>query len=250
MAVSGLPLTPDFTHFRDAFLDLLFPPKCPFCGKILPRPDVCPDCAADLPWIVRPDSFYNEPDFSCAAPLRYDGTVRTALLAFKFNGHSASAQAFGMLIARCAAEYLSGEFDVVTYVPISRQRRRERGYNQSELLAQAACRAWDVRPETLLIKTVHNPPQSGLHSAEERTANVAGVYTLAPRAYVSGRRVLLIDDICTTGATIRECTRVLRRGGAAAVYGIALALARPSEKDNSVKKKDNSVKSGKSLLQS
>lgn len=207
----------------NGFLDLLFPPKCPFCKAVLERPGICGDCAAGLPWndagarVIR--------GLYCAAPLRYEGAVRTALLQLKFRGRAAVAEAFGATLAQCAAERLSGMFDVVTYVPVSRERRRQRGYNQSELLARAACRVWGTRPEAFLVKIADNPAQSGLSDASARWKNVAGVYRPAPGSDLSGRRVLLIDDICTTGATLCECARTLCDGGAASVCALTVAAA-------------------------
>ena len=210
----------------NGFLDLLFPPKCPFCKTVLTRPGICDDCAADLPWTD--DDFRVIRGLYCAAPLRYEGAVRRTLLQFKFRGRVAVAEPLGNLLARCAAERFSGMFDAVTYVPVSRERRRQRGYNQSELLARAACRAWEARPEALLVKIADNPPQSGIPNAAARWKNVAGVYRPAPGKAISGRRVLLIDDICTTGATLCECAKTLRDGGALAVY--ALTVAATSER--------------------
>ncbi len=212
----------------NGFLDLLFPPKCPFCKAVLTRPGICGDCAAGLPW--------NDADFRviqglrCAAPFRYEGAVRRTLLQFKFRGRASVAEPLGNLLARCAAEKFSGMFDAVTYVPVSRERRRQRGYNQSELLARAACRVWGTRPETLLVKIADNPPQSGIPNAAARWKNVAGVYRPAPGKIISGRRVLLIDDICTTGATLCECAKTLRGGGAAAVCALTVAATSESQK--------------------
>ena len=211
----------------NGFLDLLFPPKCPFCRTVLTRPGICADCSDVLPYASDRDAFRVARGLSCTAPLFYEGAVRDTLRAFKFSGRVAAAEPLGALLASCAAERLPGMFDTVAYVPISRERRRQRGYNQSQLLAEAACRHWDIRPETLLVKIMDNPPQSGLPDAASRWSNVAGVYRLVPGQDVSGRRVLLIDDICTTGATLSECARVLREGGAAAVYGLTVALTRP-----------------------
>ena len=121
-------------------------------------------------------------------------------------------------------EIIGGEFDTVTWVPVSRKRLRKRGYDQAELLARSACRHWDTQPVRLLEKTVDNQPQSGIHDAAARRANVLGVYRAVGDA--AGKRILLIDDICTSGATLTECIRVLEESGAEQVVCGAVALAR------------------------
>lgn len=217
----------------EQFLNLLFPPKCPFCCRILDTPGVCDVCQKELPWTGEREAVREGPGgLRCAAPLWYQGKVREAILRLKFKGAAPSAEDLGRLIAQCAAEHFSGEFDTVTWVPISRKRRWKRGYDQSELLARAACRAWGVKPVALLRKTTHNPAQSGLTEDAVRRANVLGVYEMVPGADVAGRRVLLLDDVCTTGATLTECVRVLRQAGAESVVCAAVAHARRETKGN------------------
>ena len=214
----------------DPFLDLLFPPKCPFCGKLLDAPGVCPACRDSLPWTAEEDALWDLPGgVRCAAPLWYEGLAREGLCRFKFQGMSSAATPLGELIAQCAAEHFAGAFDTVTWVPVSAKRLRQRGYDQARLLAESACRLWDTKPLPLLRKTVHNPAQSGLKESAQRRANVQGVYTAPDPAAVRDRRILLIDDICTTGATLAECVRVLREAGAADVVCAAVALT-PLEK--------------------
>ena len=192
----------------NAVLDLLFPPKCPFCGKIVDRKGLCPKCEKDLPWTAGKDVLREDGGLCCAAPLWYEGLAREGILRFKFHG-AASAPVLGELVARCAAEQFGGEFDTVTWVPVSRKRLRRRGYDQAELLARSACRLWETQPVRLLEKTADNPAQSGIRDTAARRANVLGVYEAV--GDVTGKRVLLIDDICTSGATLTECVRVLER---------------------------------------
>lgn len=209
----------------EALLNLLFPPKCPFCGKVQDVPGICPDCEKDLPWIPGAEALREGPGgLRCAGAVWYEKTVRDALLRLKFQGASEIAEPLGELIARCAAEQFGGEFDTVTWVPVSKKRLRKRGYDQSELLARSACRFWDIRPVRLLEKKVDNPAQSGIHDGAARRANVLGVYEAV--GDVAGKRILLIDDICTTGATLIECTRVLEDAGAEQVVCVAVALTR------------------------
>ena len=200
-----------------SLLDLLFPPKCPFCGRVLDKPGIC-------------DALRRGPGgFRCAAPLWYQGLAREGLHRFKFRGMSSAAGPLGELLAQCAAEHFSGEFDTVTWVPVSPRRLRQRGYDQARLLAESACRLWDTTPVPLLCKTVHNPAQSGLRESAARRANVLGVYAPASPEQTAGKRILLVDDICTTGATLMECARVLREAGAEDVICAAVALT-PLEK--------------------
>ncbi len=211
----------------EQLLNLLFPPKCPFCRRILDSPGVCDTCRKELPWTEEHEAVREGTDsLRCAAPLWYEGKVREAILRLKFYGAAATAETLGALMAQCAAEHLSGEFDLVTWVPVSRKRRWKRGYDQAELLARAVCRAWGVKPVALLRKTMNNPAQSGLKEDAARRANVLGVYEMRPGAEVSGRRVLLIDDVCTTGATLTECSKALREAGADAVVCACVAHAR------------------------
>ena len=208
-------------------LDLFFPPKCPFCGRVLDAPGICGKCAASLPWTEEGKTLQTLPgNLRCAAPLWYEEAVREGLLAFKFQGSQAAAKPLGELIARCAAEQFAGEFDTVTWVPVSQRRLRKRGYDQARLLAEQACRLWDTQPVGLLEKCVDTPAQSGLSEPAARRANVLGVFDPAPGAEIAGKRILLVDDICTTGATLAECGRVLRDAGAAEVVCVAVARAR------------------------
>jgi len=213
----------------ETLLNLLFPPKCPFCQKVLDKAGICVACERELPWIEEEKVLRKGPGrFQCAAPLWYEDIVREGLLRFKFQGASAAAEPLGELIARCAAEQFGGEFETVTWVPVSKKRLRQRGYDQAELLARSACRLWSTEPERLLKKIVDNPAQSGIHDAAARRANVLGVYDVVGSA--EGKRILLIDDICTTGATLTECIRVLKDAGAESVVCAAVALTHEGER--------------------
>lgn len=205
-------------------LDLLFPPKCPFCARVVDRPGVCGRCESSLPLTEEAHSLWELPGgLRCAAPLWYRGAAREGLLRFKFQGAAGAGDPLGGLIAQCAAERLSGEFDTVTWVPVSRRRLRQRGYDQAELLARGACRRWDTVPERLLEKIRDNPAQSALSEGAVRWENVRDVYRAAPPEAVRGHRVLLVDDICTTGATLSECAKVLAEAGAETVVCAAAA---------------------------
>ena len=211
----------------ESLLNLLFPPKCPFCGKVLDTPGICPKCEKTLPWTEEEKAERKLPgSIRCAAPLWYEDAAREGLLRLKFHGSAAAAMPLGELVARCAAEHFGGEFDTVTWVPVSRKRLRKRGYDQTELLCRRACRLWDVKPERLLVKTVDNPPQSGIRDAAARRANVLGVYECRNQTRIRGSNILLLDDIITTGATVSECARMLQSAQAKNVYCAAVAAVR------------------------
>ena len=213
-------------RFWDGLLDLLFPPKCPFCQQILEHPGICEPCQLHLPYIEETPIRELGNGLRCAAPLWYEGDVREGLLRFKFRGARTAAGPMGMLLADIAAECFPGEFDTVTWVPVSKKRKRKRGYDQAELLARAACRYWDTRPVRLLVKSTHNPAQSGIHDDAARRANVLGVYDPIREDRIAGHRILLVDDICTTGSTLGECARVLQEAGAESVVCVTVAQAR------------------------
>ena len=115
----------------------------------------------------------------------------------------------------------------MTWVPVGPRRRRQRGYDQARLLAEAACRLWDVRAEELLRKPVDNSPQSEIKDPAARRANVLGAYRVCCQAdLLRGKRVLLVDDILTTGSTLSECARMLKAAGTLRVYGLCAAATR------------------------
>ena len=168
----------------------------------------------------------------CAAPLYYEDRVRDSLLRFKFEERPHYARGYAEFLARTAALEFGGEFDLVSWVPVSEKRRRERGYDQAELLAKELCVLWNTNPVRTLAKTVHTPAQSGISAPEQRRANVLGVYEAVERERWLGKRILLVDDILTTGATISEAARTLRLAGAAEVMALTLAAGREAAKKN------------------
>ncbi len=215
----------------DDLLDLLFPPKCPFCQRILeiPADPVCPACQKTLPWLVG-QAGERGIDFTqgCCSPLAYRGTVRKSVHRYKFSGVRAYARPFGVLMAQCVQDRPEIAPELITWAPLSRKRRRERGYDQGELLARAMAKRLGLPAAATLVKARHTQPQSGLDSAEARRANALGAYALLPGVDAAGKRVLLADDVVTSGATLSECARTLLEAGAAEVWCVTLAQARPS----------------------
>ena len=208
---------------KEKLLDLFFPPRCAFCRRTGVH-GVCADCERTLPY-AKVQLCEGAGFGRCASPLLYEDAVRESLLRFKFHGAQSAAEGYGELLACCAAEELGGQFDTVTWVPVSKKREHERGYDQAYLLAKETARHWGIEPVRLLRKTRNNAAQSGLSSAAERRGNVLGVYEAENIDKIRGAKILLIDDILTTGATLGECVRVLREAGAADVVCATLARA-------------------------
>ena len=210
-------------------LDLLFPPKCVFCGKILPTgvKHLCPACQKDLPWLEGPAAEQKGEFFSlCASPLRYQDKVRDSIRRYKFQGRRGYHKAYGLLVAQCVHDHLAGKYDLITWVPLSDKRKKERGYDQAFLLASAAALELDDVAVETLRKGRDNAAQSGLEGEAERRANVLGAYQPVDPELVAGKRILLIDDVVTTGSTLSECARMLRSMGATEVVCATLARAR------------------------
>ena len=208
-------------------MSILFPPKCVLCGKLMKNGelDLCRECRVEAPEYPNRKEKLQFLD-SFTAVWYYEGSVRKSLLRYKFYNARSFASAYGRLLAmKLLREHPEG-FDVLTWVPISRLRKFRRGYDQVELIAMAVGRELGMDPVPALQKVRHNRPQSGIHGAEKRRANVLGAYREIDREAIAGKRVLLLDDILTTGATAGEAARVLLTAGAKEVHCAAVAAAR------------------------
>lgn len=207
----------------EAIKNLLFPPKCVWCGEIIDKGDECGRCRAELP--VRTGKLTTKEFYSAvAAPFRYEGRVRESILRMKFRRKQSYCSVYARYISDTIKEELSGQFDLVSFVPVSDKRARERGFDQSELIASETARVLDVPFARTLRKVRDNPRQSTLRDEAARRANVSNCYKCVSE--VRGARILLIDDIITTGATMSECARELRMAGAEDVIAAAAAIAK------------------------
>ncbi len=212
-------------------LDLLFPPRCVFCHKLLGtgEREICASCVGELAWTEGAQAEQTGEFFSlCVSPLWYHGPVRDSFHRYKFKERTGYAKTYGRLMAQCVESHLAGRYDLITWVPLSTESLKKRGYDQAMLLAMAtALELREVAAETL-VKVRSTDAQSGLAEDGARRANVLGAYRVTDPELVAGRRILIIDDIITTGATISECARVLRTAGAADVVCATLARSRKS----------------------
>lgn len=211
-------------------LDLLYPPKCAFCNSVLKnsRHMVCPRCEESLPWLSEANRLQTGTHFSrCLSAAWYEDTFRFAILQYKFYGQRHLAEVFAPPLASYIKKSFSGRFDLITWIPISKERFRTRGYNQSQLLAEAVSALLGQKAQPLLSHPRPKPPQSGITTAAERQSNVSGCFALCFAGDLRGKRILLIDDVITTGATLEEASQVLRSSGVAEVLCATVCRTRP-----------------------
>ena len=208
-------------------LNALFPPKCILCGTLLEteETDLCRRCRMDAPEYPSGKRKLQFLD-SFTAVWYYEGNVRRSLLRFKFHNARSLADGYGRLLAmKLQKEHPEG-FDVLTWVPVSRLRKFRRGYDQVELIAESVGRELDMEPVPLIKKVRNNRQQSHITGTAERWANVLGVYRVLDSEKIQGKRILLLDDILTSGATAGEAARVLLTAGGKEVHCAAVAAAR------------------------
>lgn len=193
---------------------LLTPPYCRKCGGLCPgNVYLCPDC------LVREYSF----DSSCSAGV-YEGALQDAIHALKYDGHIALADTLSELMIRAfPATFLARHTDVVVAVPIHHSRLLERGFNQSEELARRLCKAVSLPIESRVLVCRRKTSHQARLPKESRAVNIEGAFEVRNAGAIQGKRVLVVDDVFTTGATMNEAARALRDAGALEVRGFTLA---------------------------
>lgn len=210
-------------------LELLYPPKCAFCGRLLELEEKeCPDCTGQLP-VTDDLSCGQDGDWfrRCVSPFFLEGLVQDAVHQYKFCHQEANGVLLGRWMAQCAQAQFSGTFDLITWVPVNRKRRWERGFDQSRVLAGEVARAYGKRPVQTLKKLRHIPPLSQTEGGVAvRQALVRDIYGLSFVGPLEGKRVLLVDDVITTGSTLNEASRMLCQAGAAEVCCVTAARGR------------------------
>jgi len=196
-------------------LTTITPPVCPRCGRPLsnsPVSGVCPGCSG---W----QTMIN----GVRAPFLFDGIIRDAVHQFKYR----NLRALGSELAGLMYDYLTDNpipGDALVPVPLHGKRLRERGYNQSALLARGLARLSGVPViEGSLIRRKYASSQARSSNTKERHSNVAGAFACRDGRF-QGKHVILIDDVSTSGATLNTCAGVLKSAGAAAVWGLVIAL--------------------------
>ena len=205
---------------------LLFPPKCILCKKLLYGEDgyLCKNCRENAPKF-RTHKIKLSFLAQWTGLWYYKENVRLSILRYKFYGKRSYAAGFGKLLAEKLREEGWQDTDVLTWVPISRQRKFRRGYDQTELFAKVTAEELGLELIPTLKKIRNAKPQSAAGNAAHRKANILGAYTVIDPELVRGKRVLLLDDIVTTGATASECAKMLLAAHAKEVKLATLAVA-------------------------
>ena len=208
------------------FSDLFYPRKCVFCGKLLKNEelDLCLDCKSRLPVFSNSKiklSFLAQ----WTGLWYYKDAVRDSILRFKFRRCRGYAHTYGVLLARKLREPEYAQWDVLSWIPISGIRKWFRGFDQTELIGQVVSRELGVPLTPALRRIRHTRPQSGMGDVSHRRANILGAYEVTDPALVKGRRILILDDIITTGATASEAARTLLLAGAKEVKLATVAVA-------------------------
>ncbi len=229
-----------------AVLDTLFPPRCPLCREpVAGQGTLCAECWKELSFIHDPQcvtcghpfEYAIAPEALCGpclaetppyaqarAVLKYDEHGSKPVVGFKFHDRTSLAPMFGAWLKRAGGIFLE-RADAVVPVPLSRLRLLQRRYNQAALLAYALGKEarLPVMPDALLRRK-HTRPQSELTRAQ-RLTNVQGAFTANPKRAngIKEKKIVLVDDVITTGATLSACTKALLKAGATEVYVLTLA---------------------------
>ena len=224
------------------FIEFLFPAACPICGaRVTTHGELCGDCWGCFDWIdgphcVRcgypfPDDYEpgsnsmcpvcaagkNDLDFVRAACV-YDDMSRSVMLPFKHGGRIKYARFMSRAMI-WALRDIDISPDVIMPVPLANRRLFQRGYNQATLLARQIARAYSAPIDFDSVRRKYRP-NMGHKTHAQRFENIRGVFNVVNKDSIKGKKILLVDDVMTSGATFGELARVLRRAGASEIYGV------------------------------
>ena len=210
--------------FLDKFLSLVYPETCPYCGKIIGNMELkCKKCENEIKYTFKTRKVYNEVE--CVSPFSYEGKVIEAIYKFKFKGYKRYSWNFAMEIAKTLElKFPNEKFDGVTAVPLHKKREKERGYNQATSLAEELAKLIGAPHKKILEKIKNNFPQHKIKTYKERAKNVNGVYRATCNCSEKQKnRIILCDDIITSGNTLMECVKILKKSGFNKILCVAIA---------------------------
>lgn len=228
----------DRVTLRSLVTDLLYPPRCLLCGALRGwQETLCPACRERL---SEAGCFAEENEFGCEELLwcaPYEGVFRRGMEQFKFEGVRECLPLFGGLLAAAVKESgILPRLTAVTYVPMPPERERHRGYNQSALLAEYLAKELGLPLREGVLRRDGRATAHAAAGRAERVALARESYRAGKASLPQGERILLVDDILTTGATVENCAALLRERGAETVFAAAvLRTPRPTEREKPAK---------------
>ena len=200
-----------FKRMLVAVENAFFPARCPYCDKVIHHDQyACEECKAKMPEL--PITNYIEGGYRCTSPFLYKERFSESVKAFKFRNRPQYAKALAFAVVTSLNITGDLRYDYITCVPMHPKLKNRRGYNQSELLAKECAKLMGVKYIDALEKFKQNKPQHSLKGSERRK-NVKGVYRAINKDKIKGKKILLIDDIITTGNTLSECAKMLKKSG-------------------------------------
>lgn len=223
-------------------MDILYPRVCPFCGRIV-KSGTCDDCRDRVEYVQEPKcKRCGKPIESMEAEYCYDcqkgrhffeegqslyvhkSPVSEAVYAMKYQNKRVYALSFGEELAKKYGDFLYKRgVDIIVPIPLSSDKRRKRGFNQAEILAKELSNQTGIPLETGILKRKKSTVAQKKLSKKERQRNMVGAF-IARRDFLHGEGVVLVDDIYTTGSTIDEAARMLKKGGAGKVYFLTISI--------------------------
>ena len=195
----------------EAVENAFFPVRCPYCDKVIYHEQyACEECKSEMPEL--PITNYIEGGYRCTSPFLYKEKFAEAVKAFKFSNRAQYAKQLAFAVVTALNYTNKLEYDYVTCVPMYPEQKAERGYNQAELLAKECAKLLGIKYIDALEQFKQNKPQHTLKGSERRK-NVKGVYRAINKDKLKGKKILLVDDIITTGNTLAECAKMLKKSG-------------------------------------
>ena len=235
-------------------LDIIYPPRCYVCSEFLDyhppdRGDICDVCFSGFKKLTHPfcsiccEPFKSneEEDHLCEkclrkrpyydelrAPYLYEEALMDAIQLIKYSGKSYIIKSLGPILGEFAKIWINNRNDMIIIpVPLHRKKIKERGFNQSALLVKTISPILEIETDFFtLIRTRYTKSQAGLN-LDERRKNVKGAFEVRGDKNIKGKSVILVDDVATTGNTLNECARILKKAGAEKVLGLTLARTAP-----------------------
>ncbi|MGN1041721.1 MAG: ComF family protein [Acutalibacteraceae bacterium] len=217
---------------KDFLISLVFPKRCVICGDVISfNEHLCDSCGEDVnsETIIRFIQYAKSGEtIVCVSPFKYEGKIRKAILKFKFQGHTEYAQPFAKIISEKICKNFKinnidiNDIDYVCAVPLSEKRIFERGYNQSELLAKEISKNLSIPMNNVLKKIRETSLQHSL-DAKEREQNLFNAFSVVKGVNIRDKNFILCDDIITTGNTLKECVKALKKCGAGKIVCCTIA---------------------------